>query len=151
MIYFCLRRSPFFLRSPTPTHGRYDHHDHQYHDGLGFSETVTDVVERQRHVHPHDRGQRDYRRRIKGTRAKNYHKCFWARIISKQINNDLLLYKYRSVSYQSRDKRTIFAHFMMTYIYALNLLYNYIYQQCSVWIRCNKLFFFVLLVLFCHT
>ena len=63
--HFYRRHSPSFLtRSPSPRQHRYDHRQQQqYHDGLGFSETVNNVVEIQRHV-PHP--ENNYKRRIKG-------------------------------------------------------------------------------------
>ncbi|XP_044595208.1 voltage-dependent calcium channel type A subunit alpha-1 isoform X8 [Cotesia glomerata] len=60
-----LRRHSPLHRSPSPSRRpRYDHHQPQYHD-VGFSDTVTNVVEIQRHIHhPHSqynhRHKRDY-------------------------------------------------------------------------------------------
>ncbi|XP_011635066.1 voltage-dependent calcium channel type A subunit alpha-1 isoform X2 [Pogonomyrmex barbatus] len=56
------RHSPIMPRSPSPRrHGRYDH----YHDGPGFSDTVSNVVEIQRHTqHPHA-SQYNHRHRIR--------------------------------------------------------------------------------------
>ncbi|XP_023245623.1 voltage-dependent calcium channel type A subunit alpha-1 [Copidosoma floridanum] len=48
-------------RSPSPRQ-RYDPHGNQYHDGLGFSDTVSNVVEIQRHSQT---PQYSYRRRIR--------------------------------------------------------------------------------------
>ncbi|XP_048506528.1 voltage-dependent calcium channel type A subunit alpha-1 isoform X25 [Athalia rosae] len=46
-------RSPS-LRSPSPRRHRYDHRVHHYHEGPGFSDTVSNVVDIQRHTqHPH--------------------------------------------------------------------------------------------------
>ncbi|XP_036142401.1 voltage-dependent calcium channel type A subunit alpha-1 isoform X6 [Monomorium pharaonis] len=59
------RHSPIMPRSPSPRrHGRYDHHGH-YHEGPGFSDTVSNVVEIQRHTqHPHA-SQYNHRHRIR--------------------------------------------------------------------------------------
>ncbi|XP_057324911.1 voltage-dependent calcium channel type A subunit alpha-1 isoform X2 [Microplitis mediator] len=60
-----LRRHSPLHRSPSPSRRpRYDHHHSQFHD-VGFSDTVTNVVEIQRHIHhPHSqynhRHKRDY-------------------------------------------------------------------------------------------
>ncbi|XP_058802800.1 voltage-dependent calcium channel type A subunit alpha-1 isoform X3 [Phymastichus coffea] len=51
------------LRSPSPRQRGYDHRG-QYHDGLGFSDTVNNVVEIQRHVHPG--AQYPYKRKTRG-------------------------------------------------------------------------------------
>ncbi|XP_031779373.1 voltage-dependent calcium channel type A subunit alpha-1 isoform X8 [Nasonia vitripennis] len=53
------------LRSPSPRQHRYDHRQQQYHDGLGFSETVNNVVEIQRHTH-HGYPRYTHSRRIRG-------------------------------------------------------------------------------------
>ncbi|XP_011506186.1 PREDICTED: voltage-dependent calcium channel type A subunit alpha-1 [Ceratosolen solmsi marchali] len=56
-------RSPS-LRSPSPRQHRYDHRGNNYHDGLGFSDTVNNVVEIQRNTHqPHS--QYMYTRRFR--------------------------------------------------------------------------------------
>ncbi|CAK9821795.1 Voltage-dependent calcium channel type A subunit alpha-1 [Anthophora retusa] len=49
------RHSPVVHRSQSPRRPRYDHHGHYYHDGPGFSDTVSNVVAIQRHSHhqPH--------------------------------------------------------------------------------------------------
>ncbi|KAL0121152.1 hypothetical protein PUN28_008671 [Cardiocondyla obscurior] len=60
------RHSPIMPRSPSPRrHGRYDHHGH-YHDGPGFSDTVSNVVEIQRHTHHPHSSQYNHRHRIRG-------------------------------------------------------------------------------------
>ncbi|XP_015186705.1 PREDICTED: voltage-dependent calcium channel type A subunit alpha-1 isoform X20 [Polistes dominula] len=47
------RHSPIMHRSPSPRRHRHDHHGY-YHEGPGFSDTVSNVVEIQRHHHhPH--------------------------------------------------------------------------------------------------
>ncbi|XP_043669169.1 voltage-dependent calcium channel type A subunit alpha-1 isoform X22 [Vespula pensylvanica] len=47
------RHSPIMQRSPSPRRHRHDHHGY-YHEGPGFSDTVSNVVEIQRHHHhPH--------------------------------------------------------------------------------------------------
>ncbi|XP_043500314.1 voltage-dependent calcium channel type A subunit alpha-1 isoform X22 [Polistes fuscatus] len=47
------RHSPVMHRSPSPRRHRHDHHGY-YHEGPGFSDTVSNVVEIQRHHHhPH--------------------------------------------------------------------------------------------------
>ena len=53
-------------RSPSPTRRhRFDHHSHNYADGPGFSDTVSNVVEIQRHTHhPHST---NHRRKLRGT------------------------------------------------------------------------------------
>ncbi|KAL0121136.1 hypothetical protein PUN28_008671 [Cardiocondyla obscurior] len=59
------RHSPIMPRSPSPRrHGRYDHHGH-YHDGPGFSDTVSNVVEIQRHTHHPHSSQYNHRHRIR--------------------------------------------------------------------------------------
>ncbi|XP_025989217.2 voltage-dependent calcium channel type A subunit alpha-1 isoform X2 [Solenopsis invicta] len=61
------RQSPIMPRSPSPRrHSRYDHyhHDH-YHEGPGFSDTVINVVEMQKHTHPPHASQY-HRHRIQG-------------------------------------------------------------------------------------
>ncbi|XP_034948347.1 voltage-dependent calcium channel type A subunit alpha-1 isoform X11 [Chelonus insularis] len=59
-----LRRHSPIHRSPSPSRRqRYDHH-HPYHEGPGFSDTVSNVVEIQRHVH-HPHSQYNHRHRMK--------------------------------------------------------------------------------------
>ncbi|XP_072765463.1 voltage-dependent calcium channel type A subunit alpha-1 isoform X2 [Anoplolepis gracilipes] len=59
------RHSPIMTRSPSPRrHGRYDHHGH-YHEGPGFSDTVSNVVEIQRHTHHPHASQYNHRHRIR--------------------------------------------------------------------------------------
>ncbi|XP_050452314.1 voltage-dependent calcium channel type A subunit alpha-1 isoform X5 [Cataglyphis hispanica] len=59
------RHSPIMPRSPSPRrHGRYDHHGH-YHEGPGFSDTVSNVVEIQRHTHHPHTSQYNHRHRIR--------------------------------------------------------------------------------------
>ncbi|XP_018318088.1 voltage-dependent calcium channel type A subunit alpha-1 [Mycetomoellerius zeteki] len=59
------RHSPIMPRSPSPRRqGRYDHHGH-YHDGPGFSDTVSNVVEIQRHTHHPHASQYNHRHRIR--------------------------------------------------------------------------------------
>ncbi|XP_067216065.1 voltage-dependent calcium channel type A subunit alpha-1 isoform X5 [Linepithema humile] len=60
------RHSPIMPRSPSPRrHGRYDHHGH-YHEGPGFSDTVSNVVEIQRHTTTHHHAsQYNHRHRIR--------------------------------------------------------------------------------------
>ncbi|XP_020288402.1 voltage-dependent calcium channel type A subunit alpha-1 isoform X5 [Pseudomyrmex gracilis] len=59
------RHSPVMPRSPSPRrHGRYDHHGH-YHEGPGFSDTVSNVVEIQRHTHHSHPSQYNHRHRIR--------------------------------------------------------------------------------------
>ncbi|XP_019889115.1 voltage-dependent calcium channel type A subunit alpha-1 isoform X12 [Ooceraea biroi] len=59
------RHSPTMPRSPSPRrHGRYDHHG-QYHEGPGFSDTVSNVVEIQRHIHQPHASQYNHRHRIR--------------------------------------------------------------------------------------
>ncbi|KAG5329127.1 CAC1A protein, partial [Acromyrmex charruanus] len=58
-----LRHSPITSRSPSPKQqSRYDHHDN-YQDGPGFSDTVSNVIEIQRHTHPRA-SQYNHRHRI---------------------------------------------------------------------------------------
>lgn len=60
------RHSPILHRSPSPRRHRYDHQNQMHHDGLGFSETVNNVVEIQRHTqHPH-LSQFNHRHKIRG-------------------------------------------------------------------------------------
>ncbi|EFN73328.1 Voltage-dependent L-type calcium channel subunit alpha-1C [Camponotus floridanus] len=60
------RHSPIMPRSPSPRRqGRYDHHGH-YHEGPGFSDTVSNVVEIQRHTHHPHASQYNHRHRIRG-------------------------------------------------------------------------------------
>ncbi|XP_024882859.1 voltage-dependent calcium channel type A subunit alpha-1 isoform X15 [Temnothorax curvispinosus] len=60
------RHSPIMPRSPSPRrHGRYDHHGH-YHEGPGFSDTVSNLVEIQRHTHHPHSSQYNHRHRIRG-------------------------------------------------------------------------------------
>ncbi|XP_039311384.1 voltage-dependent calcium channel type A subunit alpha-1 isoform X7 [Solenopsis invicta] len=59
------RHSPIMPRSPSPRrHDRYDHHG-QYHEGPGFSDTVSNVVEIQRHTHHPHASQYNHRHRIR--------------------------------------------------------------------------------------
>ncbi|XP_070165295.1 voltage-dependent calcium channel type A subunit alpha-1 isoform X14 [Polyergus mexicanus] len=59
------RHSPIMPRSPSPRRqGRYDHHGH-YHEGPGFSDTVSNVVEIQRHTHHPHASQYNHRHRIR--------------------------------------------------------------------------------------
>ncbi|NP_001159376.1 voltage-dependent calcium channel type A subunit alpha-1 [Apis mellifera] len=57
-------RSPSLRHSP----GRpgYDHHGHYYHEGPGFSDTVSNVVEIQRHTHHPHPSQYNHRHRMRG-------------------------------------------------------------------------------------
>ncbi|EGI70471.1 Voltage-dependent calcium channel type A subunit alpha-1 [Acromyrmex echinatior] len=58
------RHSPIISRSPSPKQqSRYDHHD--YHDGPGFSDTVSNVIEIQRHTHHPRASQYNHRHRIR--------------------------------------------------------------------------------------
>ncbi|XP_014476692.1 PREDICTED: voltage-dependent calcium channel type A subunit alpha-1 isoform X13 [Dinoponera quadriceps] len=59
------RPSPIMHRSPSPRRHRYDHHAH-YHEGPGFSDTVSNVVEIQRHTHHPHSSQYNHRHRIRG-------------------------------------------------------------------------------------
>ncbi|XP_043276721.1 voltage-dependent calcium channel type A subunit alpha-1 isoform X11 [Venturia canescens] len=60
-----LRRSPVTHRSPSPTRRqRFDHHSHNYMDGPGFSDTVSNVVEIQRHTHHPHSSQYNHRHKI---------------------------------------------------------------------------------------
>ncbi|XP_043276724.1 voltage-dependent calcium channel type A subunit alpha-1 isoform X14 [Venturia canescens] len=62
-----LRRSPVTHRSPSPTRRqRFDHHSHNYMDGPGFSDTVSNVVEIQRHTHHPHSSQYNHRHKILG-------------------------------------------------------------------------------------
>ncbi|XP_032666768.1 voltage-dependent calcium channel type A subunit alpha-1 isoform X1 [Odontomachus brunneus] len=58
------RPSPIMHRSPSPRRHRYDHHGH-YHEGPGFSDTVSNVVEIQRHTHHPHSSQYNHRHRIR--------------------------------------------------------------------------------------
>ncbi|XP_011688054.1 PREDICTED: voltage-dependent calcium channel type A subunit alpha-1-like isoform X2 [Wasmannia auropunctata] len=59
------RHSPIMPRSPSPRrHSRYDHG--HYQDGPGFSDTVSNVVEIQRHTHHPHSSQYNHRHRIRG-------------------------------------------------------------------------------------
>ncbi|XP_014476681.1 PREDICTED: voltage-dependent calcium channel type A subunit alpha-1 isoform X3 [Dinoponera quadriceps] len=58
------RPSPIMHRSPSPRRHRYDHHAH-YHEGPGFSDTVSNVVEIQRHTHHPHSSQYNHRHRIR--------------------------------------------------------------------------------------
>ncbi|XP_048506532.1 voltage-dependent calcium channel type A subunit alpha-1 isoform X29 [Athalia rosae] len=59
-------RSPS-LRSPSPRRHRYDHRVHHYHEGPGFSDTVSNVVDIQRHTqHPHG-SQYNHRHKMRGS------------------------------------------------------------------------------------
>ncbi|XP_018406731.1 PREDICTED: voltage-dependent calcium channel type A subunit alpha-1 [Cyphomyrmex costatus] len=58
------RHSPIMPRSPSPRRqSRYDHS--HYHDGPGFSDTVSNVVEIQRHTHHPHASQYNHRHRIR--------------------------------------------------------------------------------------
>ncbi|XP_025161934.1 voltage-dependent calcium channel type A subunit alpha-1 isoform X20 [Harpegnathos saltator] len=59
------RPSPIMHRSPSPRRHRYDQHGH-YHEGPGFSDTVSNVVEIQRHTHHPHSSQYNHRHRIRG-------------------------------------------------------------------------------------
>ncbi|XP_076549402.1 calcium voltage-gated channel subunit cacophony isoform X17 [Osmia lignaria lignaria] len=63
-----LRRhgSPVVHGSQSPRRPRYDHHSHYYHEGPGFSDTVSNVVEIQRHTHHPHSSQYNHRHRIRG-------------------------------------------------------------------------------------
>lgn len=56
--------SPIMHRSPSPRRHRHDHHGY-YHEGPGFSDTVSNVVEIQRHHH-HPHSSQYSRHRIRG-------------------------------------------------------------------------------------
>ncbi|XP_025161931.1 voltage-dependent calcium channel type A subunit alpha-1 isoform X17 [Harpegnathos saltator] len=58
------RPSPIMHRSPSPRRHRYDQHGH-YHEGPGFSDTVSNVVEIQRHTHHPHSSQYNHRHRIR--------------------------------------------------------------------------------------
>ncbi|XP_048260621.1 voltage-dependent calcium channel type A subunit alpha-1 isoform X12 [Bombus terrestris] len=58
-------RSPS-LRRHSPGRPGYDHHGHYYHEGPGFSDTVSNVVEIQRHTHHPHPTQYNHRHRIRG-------------------------------------------------------------------------------------
>ncbi|XP_060812337.1 voltage-dependent calcium channel type A subunit alpha-1 isoform X20 [Bombus pascuorum] len=62
-------RSPS-LRRHSPGRPGYDHHGHYYHEGPGFSDTVSNVVEIQRHTHHPHPTQYNHRHRIRGTRQQ---------------------------------------------------------------------------------
>ena len=67
VVIICRRHSPIMPRSPSPRRqGRYNHHG-RYHDGPGFSDTVSNVVEIQRHTHHPHALQYNHRHRIRGT------------------------------------------------------------------------------------
>ncbi|KAG7196637.1 hypothetical protein KM043_015983 [Ampulex compressa] len=53
-------------RSPSPRRHRYDHHGHYCHEGPGFSDTVSNVVEIQRHTHYPHMSQYNHRHRMRG-------------------------------------------------------------------------------------
>ncbi|XP_050578863.1 voltage-dependent calcium channel type A subunit alpha-1 isoform X18 [Bombus affinis] len=57
-------RSPS-LRRHSPGRPGYDHHGHYYHEGPGFSDTVSNVVEIQRHTHHPHPTQYNHRHRIR--------------------------------------------------------------------------------------
>ncbi|XP_023288257.1 voltage-dependent calcium channel type A subunit alpha-1 [Orussus abietinus] len=59
------RHSPVTHRSPSPRRHRYDHHGHYNHEGPGFSDTVSNVVEIQRHTHHPHASQYNHRHRIR--------------------------------------------------------------------------------------
>lgn len=56
-------------RSPSPRRHRHDHHGY-YHEGPGFSDTVSNVVEIQRHTHHTHSSQYNHRHRIRGMTQK---------------------------------------------------------------------------------
>ncbi|XP_046610491.1 voltage-dependent calcium channel type A subunit alpha-1 isoform X1 [Neodiprion virginianus] len=59
------KHSPILHRSPSPRRHRYDHRVHHYHEGPGFSDTVSNVVDIQRHSqHPHG-SQYNHRHRVR--------------------------------------------------------------------------------------
>ncbi|XP_076674535.1 calcium voltage-gated channel subunit cacophony isoform X8 [Andrena cerasifolii] len=60
------RYSPVVDGSQSPRRPRYDHHSHYYHDGPGFSDTVSNVVEIQRHSHQPHSSQYNHRHRMRG-------------------------------------------------------------------------------------
>ncbi|XP_011300228.1 voltage-dependent calcium channel type A subunit alpha-1 isoform X3 [Fopius arisanus] len=62
-----LRRHSPIHRSPSPSRrARFDHHHHQpYHEGPGFSDAVSNVVEIQRHTHTPHHSQYNHRHRIR--------------------------------------------------------------------------------------
>ena len=67
VVIICRRQSPIMPRSPSPRRqGRYNHHG-RYHDGPGFSDTVSNVVEIQRHTHHPHALQYNHRHKIRGT------------------------------------------------------------------------------------
>ncbi|XP_043795464.1 voltage-dependent calcium channel type A subunit alpha-1 isoform X9 [Apis laboriosa] len=57
-------RSPS-LRRHSPGRPGYDHHGHYYHEGPGFSDTVSNVVEIQRHTHHPHPSQYNHRHRMR--------------------------------------------------------------------------------------
>ncbi|XP_076674538.1 calcium voltage-gated channel subunit cacophony isoform X10 [Andrena cerasifolii] len=59
------RYSPVVDGSQSPRRPRYDHHSHYYHDGPGFSDTVSNVVEIQRHSHQPHSSQYNHRHRMR--------------------------------------------------------------------------------------
>ncbi|XP_076161115.1 voltage-dependent calcium channel type A subunit alpha-1 isoform X13 [Ptiloglossa arizonensis] len=59
------RHSPVVHGSQSPRRPRYDHHGHYYHDGPGFSDTVSNVVEIQRHTHHPHSSQYNHRHRMR--------------------------------------------------------------------------------------
>ncbi|XP_076627344.1 calcium voltage-gated channel subunit cacophony isoform X20 [Colletes latitarsis] len=59
------RHSPVVHGSQSPRRTRYDHHGHYYHDGPGFSDTVSNVVEIQRHTHHPHSSQYNHRHRMR--------------------------------------------------------------------------------------
>ncbi|XP_043254244.1 voltage-dependent calcium channel type A subunit alpha-1 isoform X8 [Colletes gigas] len=59
------RHSPVVHGSQSPRRTRYDHHGHYYHDGPGFSDTVSNVVEIQRHTHHPHSSQYNHRHRLR--------------------------------------------------------------------------------------
>lgn len=54
------------LRRHSPGRTGYDHHGHYYHEGPGFSDTVSNVVEIQRHTHHPHPSQYNHRHRMRG-------------------------------------------------------------------------------------
>lgn len=59
-----------FFRRHSPGRPGYDHHGHYYHEGPGFSDTVSNVVEIQRHTHHPHPSQYNHRHRMRGTRQQ---------------------------------------------------------------------------------
>ncbi|XP_076756209.1 calcium voltage-gated channel subunit cacophony isoform X21 [Xylocopa sonorina] len=59
------RHSPDIHGTQSPRRARYDHHGHYYHEGPGFSDTVSNVVEIQRHTHHPHPSQYNHRHRMR--------------------------------------------------------------------------------------